>query len=471
MIADLKPHPAMKDSGVEWLDMIPEHWEIRRMKTLLRERSEKGFPDKPLLAATQTKGVVRKEQYENRTVLALKDLHLLKLVRVGDFVISLRSFQGGIEYAREQGIISPAYTILYPVERDNHAYLTHVFKSEPYIENLSLFVTGIRQGQNIDYEKLSRSPFPYPPFCEQAAIVRFLDHADRRIRRYIRAKQKLITLLEEQKQAIINQAVTGQVDVRTGQPYPAYKPSGVEWLGEVPEHWEVCPAKGHFQETDERSETGSEELLSVSHITGVTPRSEKNITMFKASSNVGHKLCRPGDLVINTMWAWMAALGVASRAGIVSPSYAVYRPHRSSRLLGEFADLLLRTAPYKSEYICRSTGIRSSRLRLYPEEFLRIKLLCPPPEEQRAIVEVVSKKATDTRRAIDLAYGELSLLREYRTRLITDVVTGKLDVREAAAQLPDEVKELEPLDEAEVLINGEEEPSDGLGTTPEEAAV
>ena len=193
--------------------------------------------------------------------------------------------------------------------------------------------------------------------------------------------------------------------------------------------------------------------------------------MFKASSNVGHKLCRPGDLVINTMWAWMAALGVASRAGIVSPSYAVYRPHRSSRLLGEFADLLLRTAPYKSEYICRSTGIRSSRLRLYPEEFLRIKLLCPPPEEQRAIVEVVSKKATDTRRAIDLAYGELSLLREYRTRLITDVVTGKLDVREAAAQLPDEVKELEPLDEAEVLINGEEEPSDGLGTTPEEAAV
>ena len=239
MIADLKPHPAMKDSGVEWLDMIPEHWEIRRMKTLLRERSEKGFPDKPLLAATQTKGVVRKEQYENRTVLALKDLHLLKLVRVGDFVISLRSFQGGIEYAREQGIISPAYTILYPVERDNHAYLTHVFKSEPYIENLSLFVTGIRQGQNIDYEKLSRSPFPYPPFCEQAAIVRFLDHADRRIRRYIRAKQKLITLLEEQKQAIINQAVTGQVDVRTGQPYPAYKPSGVEWLGDVPEHWEV----------------------------------------------------------------------------------------------------------------------------------------------------------------------------------------------------------------------------------------
>ena len=157
----------------------------------------------------------------------------------------------------------------------------------------------------------------------------------------------------------------------------------------------------------------------------------------KAESNIGHKLCRPGDLVINTMWAWMAALGVARQFGIVSPSYAVYRPHPSSRLLGEYPDLLLRTTTYKNEYICRSTGIRSSRLRLYPEEFLRIKLLCPPLEEQHAIVEFVSKESTNARRTIDLTHDELSLLHEYRTRLIADVVTGKLDVREAAAALPE----------------------------------
>ena len=227
---------------------------------------------------------------------------------------------------------------------------------------------------------------------------------------------------------------------------------------------DLRPAKWHFREADERSETGSEELLSVSHITGVTPRSEKNITMFMAVSHVGHKLCKPGDLVINTMWAWMAALGVARQAGIVSPSYAVYRSHRSSRLLGEYADLLLRTAPYKSEYIRRSTGIRSSRLRMYPEEFLRIKLLCPPPEEQRGIVDVVSKESADARRAIDLAHGELSLLREYRTRLVADVVTGKLDVREAAARLPDEAEEPEPRDETNAL-------TDDLAAAPEEAAV
>ena len=238
MIANLKPYPAMKDSGVAWIGSVPQHWELRRTKTLLSQRSEKGFPDEPLLAATQTKGVVRKDEYENRTVLALKDLQLLKLVRIGDFVISLRSFQGGIEFARHKGIISPAYTILYPVDRVHHAYLSHLFKSLPYIENLSLFVTGIRQGQNIDYEKLARSLVPLPPLSEQTGIVRLLDHVDQSIQRYIRPKQKLIALLKEQRQATIHQAVTGQINAQSGQPYAAYKQSGIEWLREVPQHWE-----------------------------------------------------------------------------------------------------------------------------------------------------------------------------------------------------------------------------------------
>jgi len=120
MMDGLKPYPAYKDSGVPWLGQVPAHWEVRRTKTLLRQRVENGFVDEPLLAATQTKGVVRKDQFENRTVLALKGLHLLKLVRIGDFVISLRSFQGGIEYAHEQGIISPAYTVLYPTDPGTH---------------------------------------------------------------------------------------------------------------------------------------------------------------------------------------------------------------------------------------------------------------------------------------------------------------------------------------------------------------
>ncbi|MDE0369471.1 MAG: restriction endonuclease subunit S [bacterium] len=193
-----------KPSGLEWLDKVPKHWALRRVKTILKKRSEKGHPDEPLLAVTQTKGVVHKEQYEQRTVLALKNLHLLKLVRTGDFVISLRSFQGGIEYAREQGIISPTYTVLYPLDASVHAYLALLFKSKPYIENLTLHVTGIRQGKNIDYTALSRSYLPLPPPSEQRTIVRYLSHVDWQAQRYVSAKRKLIALLEEEKRAVVN---------------------------------------------------------------------------------------------------------------------------------------------------------------------------------------------------------------------------------------------------------------------------
>ena len=452
MIGAAKPYPSMKDSGVEWLGMTPEHWEIRRMKTLLRERSEKGFPDKPLLAATQTKGVVRKERYENRTVLALKDLHLLKLVCVGDFVISLRSFQGGIEYAREQGIISPAYTILYPVERDNHAYLAHVFKSEPYIENLSLFVTGIRQGQNIDYEKLSRSPFPYPPLPEQAAIAHYLNHADRRIRRYIRAKQKLVTLLEEQKQAIIHQAVTGQVDVRTGQPYPAYKPSGVEWLGDVPEHWEVRRLKWVT-----RLQRGYD-LPADRRVPGPFP------------------VVSSGGFIDTHLESRCAGPGVVmGRYGSTDAVFYVeqdFWPHNTSLFVTHFQGNTQKWCYYLLRSITKADHAGKSAVPgLDRNDLFQIVVPVPPVDEQREVVRTIEVATHDLNDAISAARREIDLLREYRTRLIADVITGKLDVRESAAQLPDEVEEQELLDETDALIDGDGATADDLDTTPEEAAV
>ena len=444
MIADLKPYPSMKDSGVEWLDMIPEHWEIRRMKTLLRERSKKGFPDKPLLAATQTKGVVRKEQYENRTVLALKDLHLLKLVRVGDFVISLRSFQGGIEYAREQGIISPAYTILYPVERDNHAYLAHVFKSEPYIENLSLFVTGIRQGQNIDYEKLSRAPFPYPPHPEQTAIVRFLDHADRRIRRYIRAKQRLITLLEEQKQALIHQIVTGRIDVRTGQPYPAYKPSGVEWLGDVPEHWELRRVKQsaqvlrgkftHRPRNDPSLYDGPYPFIQ----TGEVARAERAITNYRQTLNErGLAVSRmfPAGTLVMTIAANIGDVAILDFEACFPDSVVGFVPRNGLErdflyyVFRAMKPELLREAPVNTQGNLNMDRIGSRGIAI------------APALEQRLIVRQIEASMARLKTVTDQARRGISLLREYRTRLIADVVTGKVDVRETAAGLP----EVDPL--------------------------
>lgn len=208
MIAELKPYSEYKESGLPWLGRVPRHWGRRRMKFLFKERVQKGFPDKTLLAATQSKGVVRKEDYGSRTVTAMKDLHLLKLVETGDFVISLRSFEGGIEVAHSRGIISPAYTVLAPRREASQGYYSRFFKSPDFISSLTLFVTGIREGQNIDYERLSRAYLPLPSADEQEAIGQFLDWANGRLERAIRAKRKVIALLNEQKQAIIHRAVT-----------------------------------------------------------------------------------------------------------------------------------------------------------------------------------------------------------------------------------------------------------------------
>jgi len=202
----------------------------------------------------------------------------------------------------------------------------------------------------------------------------------------------------------------------------------MSWLEQIPSHWVEKRAKYFFREVDERSETGEEELLSVSHKTGITPRSEKNVTMFKAESYAGSKLCKPGDIVINTMWAWMAALGVSSHSGIVSPSYGVYRPLGEDAYSRLFLDNLLRTQSFVSEYICRSTGIRSSRLRLYPDQFLRIPFVYPPKGEQGIIEKYLRAKTTQIARFIQAKRKLIALLNEQKQAVINHAVTRGLDL-------------------------------------------
>ena len=211
------------------------------------------------------------------------------------------------------------------------------------------------------------------------------------------------------------------------RPYPEYKESKLPWMGKIPKHWTEERAKCFFREVDERSKTGDEELLSVSHVTGVTPRSQKNITMFKAESYAGYKLCKPHDLVINTMWAWMGALGVSKYSGIVSSGYGVYRPLDVHELVSEYVDSLLRTDPYRSEYYCRSTGIRSSRFRLYPEQFLRIPLVCPPHEEQEKMMAFLQMKDRQIKRYIHAKRQLIGVLNEQKQAIINHAVTRGID--------------------------------------------
>ena len=463
---DLKPYPACQETAIPWLGQVPAHWELRRLKTLLRQRSEKGYPDEPMLAATQTKGVVRKENYENRTVLALKDLHLLKLVRSGDFVISLRSFQGGIEYAREQGIISPAYTILYPVDTKNHGYLAKLFKSKPFIENLNLYVTGIRQGQNIDYEKLSRSDIALPPSEEQTAIARYLDWADGRIRRLIRARQKQIKLLEEHKQAVIQQAVTGQIDVKTGEPYPVYKDSGIEWLGQVPEHWEVSALRHKY-----RSELGK--MLDTKRITGKYLVSYLRNTdvqwdyintndlpkMDISSSEYERYTLKKGDLLVceggevgrSAIWQ-----GELELCGFQKALHRV-QSLDSQKDNPRFLYYVMFSTAKKGIFL--SDGSENTIPHLTGVKLRRHRFAFPPKIEQDAIVTYLNDFLGKISQEISLLKENIKLLNEYRTRLIADVVTGKVDVRQVAASLPEIETEAEPSEawEEETELDEDEE--------------
>ena len=209
-------------------------------------------------------------------------------------------------------------------------------------------------------------------------------------------------------------------------PYPKYKNGPEQGLPSLPGHWDVRRAKFFYRESDQRSVSGTEELMSVSHITGVTPR-KKSVTMFLAESTEGYKLCQPGDIVINTMWAYMAALGVARQTGIVSPSYGVYRPRATDQMNPKYIDLLLRTELYRTQYNHRSTGITASRLRLYADDFLSIPLICPPLSEQTTIVRYLDHADDLINRYINAKERLIALLREQRQAVIHQAVTRGLD--------------------------------------------
>ena len=303
-------------------------------------------------------------------------------------------------------------------------------------------------------EKFAALRMPIPPVLEQTASVRFLDHADRRIQRYIRAKQKLITLLEEQKQAIIHQAVTGKVDIRTGLPYPAYKPSGVEWLGEMPEHWEVRRLKTVCS------------MKSGDGITAMSIEPAGEYPVYGGNGLRGYTSSYTHDgnfALIGRQGALCGNVHIA-QGRFWASEHAVVATVHSGHVLEWFGAIL--GVMHLNQY-----SIAAAQPGLSVERVLNLWLPVPPSEEQAVITTSIEQQTAGADIAIDRARRQIELLREFRTRLIADVVTGKLDVREVASRLPDEVEDPEPLDETDALTDGEEVPSDDLDAAPEEAAV
>ena len=371
-----------------------------------------------------------------------------KLCRPDDLVInSLWAWAGGLGVSGYHGIISSAYGV-YRLRGPycmHPNYIHRLVRSVPFNFELRVRSKGIWISRlQLTDEAFLGAPFPIPSIEEQAAIVRFLDHVDRRIWRYIRAKEKLIALLEEQKQAIIQQAVTGQIDVRTGGPYPSYKDSGVEWLGEVPEHWAIRRAKWLFQKM-ERPVEPRDEVITCFRDGVVTLRKNRRTGGFTESlKEIGYQGIRKDDLVIHAMDAFAGAIGVSDSDGKGTPVYSVCKPAQQANAY--YYAYILREMSRNRWIEALAKGIRERSSDFRYSKFGSQVLPLPPHPEQTAIVHFLDHTIANMDAAVDQARRQIELLREYGTRLIADVVTGKLDVREAAAALP----ETDPLAEAEV---------------------
>ena len=398
----------------------------------------------------------------------------VKRFRSGDVLFGkLRPYLAKVARPTSDGVCVGEFLVLRPRELDGRSpYLEQFLRSKPVIDAVNGSTFGAKMPR-ADWQFVGGMAITLPPLPEQAAIVRFLDHADRRIRRYIRAKQKLIKLLEEQKQAIIHRAVTRGLD-----PNVRLKPSGVEWLGDVPAHWEVVALKracrllrdGTHLPPPRVSE--GVPLLSVRNIVAEQFAKRDDDSMISEADY--KQLCRSfvpreDDVLLAIVGATLGKVAVVPKMDRfhIQRSLAVFRPS-PEKLSFQFLAAYLRAPPFQRALW--TTVAFSAQPGIYLNTLGNFSVLLPPLAEQVRIVEALARAVREVDAPIRTANHEVALLREYRTRLIADVVTGKLDVREAAARLPEDGEEPVSLDVTETLGEAEEESSpNDLDAEPEEA--
>lgn len=426
-IAAYPKHNSFKPSGYDWIGDVPAHWDAEKLGSMLTAVSERNCPDLPLLSITREQGVIKRDiddQESNHNFIP-DDLTGYKVLRKGQFGMNkMKAWQGSYGVSEHTGIVSPAYFIFDFAREVDSRFFNIAIRSKLYVSYFGSASDGVRIGQwDLNQSRMRQIPMLLPPLPEQRAIAAFLDKKCAKIDEAVQIKEEQIKLLRERRQILIQQAVTYGLN-----PGVSMKDSGIDWIGQIPTHWKVRRGKYLFREVNERSAEGKEELLSVSHTTGVTARSEKNVNMFMAEDYTGSKVCQPGDVVINTMWAWMGALGVSDLAGIVSPSYGVYRPKNRATFNRRFLEWLLRTTPFIEQYNRVSTGLHTSRLRLYPHMFLGLPIAFPDRDEQDVIVNHVNREAGKIDKAISIKEQQITALKEYKTTLINAAVTGKIKV-------------------------------------------
>ena len=433
MNASAHPHPAHRPSGIPWLGDMPVHWDVRRAGWLFRKM------DRPVCDTDQVitcfrDGTVtlRKNRRTEGFTESLQEIGY-QGIRRGDLVIhQMDAFAGAVGVSDSDGKGTPVYSVCHPTHDANPFYYAYVVREMASNQWILSLAKGIRErSTDFRYPEFARQVLPLPPLPEQCAIVRYLDYVDRRIRCYISAKRKLISLLEEEKQAVVNRSVTRGLD-----PNVRLKPSGVEWLGDVPVHWDVRRASWLFRKMD-RPVRDTDQVITCFRDGTVTLRKNRRTEGFTESlQEIGYQGIRRGDLVIHQMDAFAGAVGVSDSDGKGTPVYSVCHPTHDADPF-YYAHIVREMA--RSQWILAlAKGIRQRSTDFRYSEFARQVLLLPPLPEQQAIVQYIDQETVGIYDTIARTRRQIELVQEYRTRLISDVVTGKLDVREAAAQLPED---------------------------------
>lgn len=421
-------YPAYKDSGVEWLGEIPEGWEAKPGFTIIKERKEKNVGLIQDIVLSLSYGNVIIKPKEKLTGLVPESFETYQLVYPGDIIVRPTDLQNDktslrTGLAKDEGIITNAYLNLYPIKEDSASFIHYFLHSLDNSKVLYGMGSGLRQ--NLDFRDFKRLIFPLPPLSEQSAIADFLDRKCAQIDRAIAQKERLIELLQERRQILIQQAVTRGLD-----PTVPMKDSGVDWIGEVPEGWEVKKLKFILKERNERSDTGDEPLLMMSQVHGLVVRADYHSKAEVAQSNIGNKVVYANDLVFNKL---KAHLGVFFKStieypGLVSPDYAVYYSDGEIQDL-KYLELLFRNPAYISQFICLATGIVEGLIRLYTGDLFSIKVPVPPIREQEQILNYLEGLNERIDKAIRSQQTQVEKLTEFKATLINSAVTGKIKVK------------------------------------------
>lgn len=412
----MKKYELYKDSGVEWIGEVPSHWDIKKVRSCFSERREK-VSDKDFAPLSVTKAGILPQL---DTAAKTDNSDNRKKVLKGDFVVNSRSDRkGSCGISEYDGSVSLINTVLTPFNI-LAGYVHYMFRSNNYIEEYYRHGRGIVADLwTTRYSETKNIAIPFPTISEQQAVVDYLKDKTLKIDQYVSARERERELLESLKQSEIANVVTKGLNSNVRM-----KDSGIPWIGMIPEHWELRRIKYIFSEKKEKSTTGKEMPLSLSKDKGIIPFSEKKNKTMESASYVGCKIVTKGDIVFNRFKARLFA--ISDYDGLVSSDYAVYCCNNTASL--KYIVKLLSTEMYREAFNRKASGIGDGFSRLYTEDLFAFYAIFPPLEEQQAIVDYIEAKLSKIDSFMVDLQAEIDYLKEFKQRLISDVVTGQICV-------------------------------------------